>query len=75
MGGGALLNIGLAPIFIFVFHGESRAPLGCGVRECILIYLYASRYFSGKTVLSINPRIPAVLEIYREILKFGVPRL
>ena len=75
IGSGALLNIGVTPLFIFVFDmgiaGAAWATVLCNaVSFCYMVQLFLRK----KTVLSISPKyFKFSWPVYRDILKFGLP--
>jgi Na+-driven multidrug efflux pump len=75
MGGGALINIGLAPLFIFGFNwGIAGAAWASVVSHAFSFFYMLQMFLRKKTVLSISPRdFRLSWTIYKEILKFGVP--
>lgn len=75
LGGGAFLNIVLAPIFIFGFDwGIAGAAWSAVCSNAFSFFYMLQRFLRKKTVLSISPRdFRLSWTIYREILKFGVP--
>jgi putative MATE family efflux protein len=75
MGGGALLNIGLTPLFLFVFDMGIAGAAWASVASNAFSFLYMFQMFlRKKTVLSIHPKHYRLSwQVYKEILKFGVP--
>jgi multidrug efflux pump len=75
IGGGAIVNSILTPLFIFVFHmgiaGAAWATVGANAYSLLF---FLSVFIRGKSKLSISPRdFKPNWEIYSNILKFGVP--
>lgn len=74
---GAVLNIILDPIFIFVFDmGIAGAALATILAQCITTIFLLSNYIRGKSMLKIKISLfkPSV-EMYSEIFKIGIPTL
>jgi len=75
MGIGAVLNIILDPIFIFVFDlGIAGAAMATTISQMVTFAILASKYLSNHSVVKIALKYfkPSKL-IYKEILKVGVP--
>jgi putative MATE family efflux protein len=75
IGGGAIVNSVLTPLFIFGFHmgiaGAAWATVGANAYS---LSYFISVFLRGKSKLSISPRdFKPSREIYVNILKFGVP--
>ena len=75
MGFGALLNIILDPIFIFVFGwGISGAAIATTLSNAVSFVILFSFYMRKKSVLKFNPKyISTDKDIYIEIFKVGAP--
>lgn len=75
MGFGALLNIILDPIFIFVFGwGISGAAIATTLSNAVSFVILFSFYLRKKSVLKFNPKyISTDKDIYIEIFKVGAP--
>ncbi|XFA99502.1 MATE family efflux transporter [Candidatus Izemoplasma sp. B36] len=75
MGLGALLNIILDPIFIFVFGwGISGAAIATTLSNAISFAILFSFYMRKKSVLKFSPKyISTDKDIYIEIFKVGAP--
>jgi putative MATE family efflux protein len=79
MTSGAVLNIALDPLFIFVFHlgvkGASLATMISQVVSCVLLF-FLSGGSGGKQSLRIRPRnFSPRRDMYREMFRGGVPSL
>jgi putative MATE family efflux protein len=74
---GAVINIGLDPLFIFVFHlgimGASLATMLSQTASCVLLFIISYR---GQGNVRILPRnFSPVLGHYKEIVRGGLPSL
>jgi putative MATE family efflux protein len=74
---GGLLNIGLDPLLIFVFHmGISGAAVATAISQTISMLVLFYPYVRKKTVLYLSiKKIAPQFRVYWEILKFGLPSL
>lgn len=74
---GGLLNIGLDPLFIFVFHmGISGAAIATAISQTVSMLLLFYPYIRKRSVLHLSvKKISPQLRVYWEILKFGLPSL
>jgi putative MATE family efflux protein len=72
---GCLINVFLDPLFITTFNlGVAGAAIATGISKVISFSILLFPYLSGKSVLSISPRlfIPRK-ELYGEIARMGIP--
>ncbi|MDR1219869.1 MAG: MATE family efflux transporter [Treponema sp.] len=74
---GAALNIGLDPLFIFVFHlgvmGASLATMISQIASCSILFVICC---AGKDTVHILPRnFSPTRSVYAEIMKGGLPSL
>lgn len=74
---GGLLNIGLDPLLIFVFHmGISGAAVATAISQTISMLVLFYPYVRKKTVLYLSiKKIAPQFRVYWEIFKFGLPSL
>ncbi|GHU32250.1 MATE family efflux transporter [Spirochaetia bacterium] len=77
MASGAILNIGLDPLFIFVFHlgvkGASLATMLSQMLSCVLLFIIGC---TGKKNVRIFPRnFAPSLRNYKEMVRGGSPSL
>lgn len=74
---GAIINIILDPIFIFVFKlGISGAAIATVIAQMCSTFLLLHYYFSGRSSLNIGTRfITFSKDIYSQIMKIGTPTL
>lgn len=72
---GAILNIILDPIFIFVFGlGISGAAIATTISQITVTIILLSTYIRKKSVLRLHPfNFKPSVQIYKEILKVGIP--
>lgn len=72
---GAIINIFLDPVFIFVFKlGISGAAIATVISQMISTIILSSYYFNGHSELKIGIRkITLSKQIYQEIMKIGTP--
>ena len=72
---GAVLNILLDPIFIFVFGwGIAGAAIATTLSQIISTIILVSFYIKKKTLIKITPKdFKPSIQIYTEILKVGIP--
>ena len=77
IGCGGLLNIGLDPLFIFVFDwGMKGAAIATAVSQCISFAILLSFFLCKKTILRLSARyITADVSIYKAFLGNGMPSL
>ncbi|MBN2851441.1 MAG: MATE family efflux transporter [Clostridia bacterium] len=75
MASGAILNIILDPIFIFVFKmGVPGAALATAISQFVSFVILITPYFKRKSVLHLKLKMFTFkLRIYGEIFKIGVP--
>ncbi len=75
MASGALLNIILDPIFIFVFDwGIAGAAIATTLSQCVTTTILLSAYFRKKTLIHIKlSDFKLDKLIYREMFKVGLP--
>ena len=75
MATGALLNIILDPIMIFVFDwGIAGAAIATSLSQCVTSVILISNYLRKKTVLKIKiKRLCLKWKMYKEILSVGLP--
>ena len=74
---GAIINIGLDPLFIYTFHMEvAGAAIATAISQFISTLVYLSYVLRKKSAFtfSINAFAPTK-EIFTEILKIGIPTL
>lgn len=74
---GAIINIGLDPLFIYTFHMEvAGAAIATAISQFISTLVYLSYVLRKKSAFtfSINAFTPTK-EIFTEILKIGIPTL
>ena len=74
---GAVINIGLDPLFIYTFHmGVAGAAIATAISQFISTLVYLSYVLRKKSAFtfSINAFAPTK-EIFTEILKIGIPTL
>lgn len=74
---GGLLNIGLDPLFIFVFDmGIAGAAIATAISQTISMLLLFYPYVRKQAVLHLSvKKISAGFRVYCDILKFGLPSL
>ena len=74
---GAVLNILLDPLFIFVFRlGIAGAALATILSQMVSFLILLSHYLRGRSSLKIHPRnIALETALYGEILRSGTPTL
>jgi len=72
---GAIINIALDPIFIFVFKmGVAGAAVATVISQIISFSILISHYLSGRSTLRINLRsVRLELRLYWEIIRSGTP--
>ncbi len=77
IGCGGLLNIGLDPLFIFVFDwGMRGAAIATAVSQCISCAILLSFFLCKKTILRLSARyITTDVSIYKAFLGNGMPSL
>jgi putative MATE family efflux protein len=75
MAAGAILNIVLDPLFIFVFDwGIAGAAIATTLSQCVTFVILISHYIKRKTVIHLTIKsIQLKWEIYKEILVVGTP--
>lgn len=75
MASGAVLNIILDPIFIFVFKmGVSGAALATAISQFVSFVILITPYFRRKSILHLRLKMFTFkLKLYGEILKIGIP--
>lgn len=74
---GAVLNIGLDPVFIYVFDmGVVGAAIATAISQLVSTFVYLSYVLRKKSAFSFNVRnFNPSKQIFIEILKIGVPTL
>ena len=74
---GGLLNIGLDPLFIFVFDmGIAGAAIATVASQCISFLILLSFFLRGKSLVTLSLRdISRRFPVYLSILKTGFPSL
>lgn len=74
---GAVLNIGLDPLFIYALHlGVAGAAIATAVSQIVSTLVYLCYIFRKKSVFHFNPKdCSFTKQILSEIFKIGVPTL
>lgn len=74
---GAILNIGLDPLFIYALHlGVAGAAIATAVSQIVSTLVYLCYIFRKKSVFHFNPKdCSFTKQILSEIFKIGVPTL
>ncbi|MGN0244316.1 MAG: MATE family efflux transporter [Lachnospiraceae bacterium] len=77
MAAGALLNVVLDPVFIFVFDwGMAGAAIATVLSQCVGMLLLLSFFLRKKSVLKVSFRnISRQVKVYGRIVKTGLPSL
>lgn len=72
---GAILNIGLDPLFIFVFKmGTGGAGLATLVSQIISFFILLSFYITGKSAVKLSfKKVSRSIKTYLQIFKIGLP--
>ena len=75
LGTGTLLNVGVAPLFIFVFNwGISGAAIAVWICQTISLLILLSFYLRGKSVCSLSfKRVSFQLIDYWDLIRLGFP--
>ena len=75
IGCGSILNIGLDPLFIFVFDGGIQgAAVATAVSQCISCVILFSFFFWKKTILHFSVKnISKDISLYKEFIGNGIP--
>ena len=75
IGCGSILNIGLDPLFIFVFDwGIQGAAIATAVSQCISCVILFSFFFWKKTILRFSVKnLSKDLSLYKEFIGNGIP--
>lgn len=75
IGCGSILNIGLDPLFIFVFDwGIRGAAIATAISQCISCAILFSFFFCKKTILKFSVKnLTADFSLYREFIGNGMP--
>ncbi|MDD2434345.1 MAG: MATE family efflux transporter [Bacilli bacterium] len=74
---GAILNIGLDPLFIYTFNlGTAGAAIATIISQLVSFSILISFFISKKAIMSLNPKYIAKKGgTYLEIIKVGLPSL
>lgn len=74
---GAVINIGLDPLFIFVFNmGTAGAALATFLSQVISFFILLSCFWTGKSAVKLSVRkISRSVKTYLNIFKTGLPSL
>ena len=74
---GGLLNIGLDPLFIFVFDmGIAGAAIATVASQCVSFLILLSYFLRGKSLVTLSLRdISRRFPVYLSIMKNGIPKL
>lgn len=74
---GGLLNIGLDPLFIFVFHmGVAGAALATVLSQCTSLLILLSFFLRKKTIIRLTPAsISSKPDTYWSLIKIGFPTI
>lgn len=74
---GALINIGLDPLFIYIFHmGVAGAAIATAISQFISTLVYLSYVLRKKSAFTFSLKAFApTKEMFAEILKIGIPTL
>ena len=74
---GAVINIVLDPLFIFVFDmGIAGAALATVISQVISFLILLSHFYKGRSNIRLHiKRVSKKLSVYKEILKIGSPSL
>ena len=77
IGTGGILNIGLDPLFIFVFNmGIAGAAIATVLSQCISFLILLFFFLRGKSLISLNIRnVSKHGKVYISIIKTGLPSL
>jgi putative MATE family efflux protein len=72
---GCVINVALDPLFITTFHmGVAGAAIATGISKIISFSILLLPYLSGKSILSISPRLFNPRKaLYGEIARMGIP--
>jgi putative MATE family efflux protein len=72
---GCVINVALDPLFITTFNlGVAGAAIATGISKMISFCILLFPYLSGKSVLSISPRLFTPRKaLYGEIARMGIP--
>lgn len=72
---GALVNVGLDPLFIFVFDmGITGAALATTISQCISFAILLSMFFMGKTIVRLRVQsISQKFATYKDTISTGFP--
>lgn len=74
---GAIINIGLAPLFIYTFNmGVAGAAIATAISQFVSTLVYLSYVFKNKSAFTFSIKaFEPTKQIFIEILKIGVPTL
>ena len=74
---GAIMNIGLDPLFIYTFHmGVAGAAIATAISQFISTLVYLSYILRKKSAFTFSPKaFSPTRQIFTEILKIGIPTL
>lgn len=72
---GSILNIGLDPLFIFVFQWEIQgAAAATALSQCVSCIILFAFFLRKKTILHLSPKnLSTDISLYREFLGNGMP--
>lgn len=72
---GSILNIGLDPLFIFVFQwGIRGAAIATAISQCVSLMILFIFFLRKKTILRLSPKnLSTDISLYREFIGNGMP--
>lgn len=72
---GSILNIGLDPLFIFVFQwGIRGAAIATAISQCVSLMILFMFFLRKKTILRLSPKnLSTDISLYREFIGNGMP--
>lgn len=73
---GAVVNMGLVPLFIYIFGLGANGSAYANIASQLITALIYCWHYSRKTIIKVSPRLfKPTLAIYAEVLKIGIAML